>query len=280
MEMIAPLKKLIESLEARSKPENDLPVFAGVTLVLALTGFVWFIWKAAQVTQPWHYLPLVALVAVCLDLGLPFGQRRWRAPLLGLAIATAIIAIPTGYRDLKWRFTTVDLAAAKLKTSAMSEDFVIVTPWYAGISFNRYYQAQAPWTTLPTLTNHTIHLATGVLDQMEKPHAMQPILEKISATLQAGHRVWVVGWMDVPPAGVPMPADLPPPPLKYAGWSYMPYALRWNAQVAQFLSNHSQQFSRLPLPIKGSANFNEDLGLFIATGWQNSNNFPARTPTP
>ncbi len=51
---------------------------------------------------------------------------------------------------------------------------------------------------------------------MQTRDAIQPVLEQIAATLQSGHRVWVVGVMDIPKPGAPMPAGLPPPPLEYS----------------------------------------------------------------
>lgn len=242
-------------------------LFAGVTLVGALAGFAWFLWVAAFQTQPWHFLPLLALVAACFDFGLPLDSKKFRAPLLGFALATVAVAVPFAQRDLRWRFTSIDLLAEKLSAEAAPGDFILVTPWYGGITFQRYFHGATPWTTLPPLAEHSFHHLGGMFGQMQTPHALQPVFAQIDATLKSGHRVWVVGWMDVPPPGVPLAEDLPPPPLKSTGWSDTPYSLRWTSQTAQLLSNHSLRFARADRPGQ-LVNFEENFTLLTADGWR------------
>ena len=60
----------------RTPPANDavtenLPLFAGVTLLTAIAAFAGFLWFAALSTEPWYFLPLMALAAVCFEIGLP-----------------------------------------------------------------------------------------------------------------------------------------------------------------------------------------------------------------
>jgi len=117
-------------------------------------------------------------------------------------------------------------------------------------------------------TNQAPDFFFRVMEQMTNTAALQPVFAKISETLQAGHRVWVVGWMNAPAPGAPPPADLPPAPLKFTGWSDTPYTIRWNEQVAHFLTHHSREFGRIPVPVKGEVNYHENLNLFIASGWQ------------
>jgi hypothetical protein len=251
---------------------DDLPLFAATTLLAALAGSIGFLWYAALPTQPWYFLPLVALLAVCFDFGVPVVSlpRHLRAGLFGLIAATALIATPFAQRDLDWRFTNVDRLARQLAGEAAPQDLIIVTPWYCGITFERYFKAPTPWQTLPPLADHSRHRYDLVQEQMKTPDALQPVFEKVAATLQSGHRVWVVGQMQIPEPGTPLPGDLPPPPLGKFGWSDSPYCVRWAAQAAGFLENHSLQFERVDHETNSNVSFNEDMQLFEASGWKDS----------
>lgn len=251
---------------------DDLAAFAGATLLAALVGFTGFLWFAALPTQPWYFLPPAAMTAVCLDLGLPLPSlnRLCRVAFLVLAAAIALLAVPFAQRGLNQRFTNVDVLARRLAAEASARDFVIVTPWYCGVSFERYFKSATPWQTLPPLGDHSAHRYDLFREQMKTPGALQSERDQIAATLQGGHRVWVVGNMDIPRPGSRQPADLPLPPLPGYGWSDIPYFENWTDQTAWFLENHSLQFERLDAGTNESVNLNEDLQLFVARGWKNS----------
>ncbi|HEY5298499.1 MAG TPA: hypothetical protein VIK59_11300 [Verrucomicrobiae bacterium] len=251
---------------------NDLSLFAGTTLLAAVLGFILFLWLAAFPAQSWYLLPLMALIAVCFEIGLPEWRGKMRAIFFGLVAATALIALPTASRDLHHRFTNVDLWAKDLTTAAAPEDYVVVVPWLYGITFDHYFTGPAAWTTLPPLADHSVHRYDLVKLQIQNTNAIQPVLEKILTTLQSGHRVWILaamGWMDIPDAGTVAPASLPPAPLKNSGWSEAPYTLVWSSQAAHLLGDHALQFSRVKNSAAGMQVI-ENMELFMAEGWKNS----------
>ena len=45
-------------------------------------------------------------------------------------------------------------SGCRLTAEAGPKDFVIVAQWFCGLTFDRYYQGTAPWSTLPPLTDH------------------------------------------------------------------------------------------------------------------------------
>jgi len=257
---------------AKEISPEDLPIFAGATLLAALVGFTGFLWFAAVPTQPWYFLPLAALTAMCFDFGLPLLSlnKLCRTASLVLALAFAVLAVPAAHRNLNWRFTNVDELARDVAKAVAPQDFVIVTPWFCGVSFERYFKSATPWQTVPPLADHSTHRYDLFREQMKTPDALQPEFDQIAATLQAGHRVWVVGKLDIPPPGTPPPADLPPAPLKNSGWSDVPYFQNWTKQVAWFLENHSVHFVRVDTETNDNVNFNEDLQVFEARGWLDS----------
>jgi hypothetical protein len=192
-----------------------------------------------------------------------------------------MISFPIARRDLDYRFTNIDGWARGLMAEASPQDFVVVTPWFCGISFEHYFKSSTPWTTLPPLSDYSAHRYDLVQIQMEKSNAMQPVLDEIASTLRSGHRVWVLaitGLVKIPDPKKPPPPDLPPPPLPETGWANDPYEYVWTSQVTHFLGRHSHQFGRVKNPGAGVPTA-EDMDLFLAEGWTDSgSSVPATNP--
>jgi len=222
-------------------------LFAGTTLLASLVGYFIFLRMAAMITSPWYFLPLLAVGASCFDLGIPLAKlpRSLRTLVWAVLIATVGIAVPFAARDLNCRFTNADLVADRLQSEISPQDYVVVTPWYLGISFNRYYHGPAVWDTLPPVADHSAYRFDLVATANKEPHPDQPVMDRIASTLQAGHRVWVVGWMRVPAPG------------KTAA-----------TEVGRFIAMHSQSFETLDLQIKGPTSDYEDESLLRASGWK------------
>ena len=227
--------------------------------------------------QPWYFLPLMVVAAMCFDAACSTLPRRICCLFLAGVVITAVISFPVARRDLNYRFTNLDTWARGLTAEAAPGDFAIVTPWFCGITFDHYFHSPTPWTTLPPLADHSTHRFDLVREAIQKPGVMQPVLEKIAATLQAGHRVWLlapVGALKIPAPGTPAPADLPPAPLPGSGWVEDPYEFVWSMQAMQFLSIHSRAFG-LVTNSDASPHIAENMELFLAEGWENSG-----TPAP
>lgn len=247
---------------------EDTRLFAAATLLTGLVAFGAFHWFAALPAKPWYLLPLLAMAAACFDTGLPPLPRPLRVALLGVVLATAAIAVPCACQPLSGRLTNVDLLARRLTAEATPGDFIIVAPWYCGLTFDRYYKGAAAWSTLPPLKDHSLHRYDLLRAQLQNPAAIQPVLAQIATTLQAGHTVWVAGHMHIFRAGTPPPADLPPAPLPASGWADAPYQRIWLSQVACFLGDHTRRLERVYTSAAGEVNSNEDLELVRASGWQ------------
>lgn len=248
---------------------GDLALFGSVTLLVAAVGFAAFLWYAALPTEPWYFIPLLALAAVCFEIGLPV-RGHVRAVVLGFSIVVVGFAGVVVFADQKavnWRLTNVDLLCPHLAAAAAPEDLVVVSPWYCGIPFQRYFKSATPWETAPPISDHSLARYDLICEQMKKSGVMQPLMTQAEATLRAGNRVWLVGMMAVPAPGVPLPADLPPPPLPHSGWADRPYTVTWVMQLNQFLSNHSREFKMVYETPVGNLNFMENLQLYRVEGW-------------
>lgn len=244
-------------------------MFAAVTLIAVAILFLTFLHFAAAGARPWYFLPPMALAAACFDFGIPLVclPRLLRATVLGLLMGTALAGVLFASTDLRGHFTDVDKLAKQIEKTSSPGDFVIVTPWFCGLTFDRYFHGTAQWQTLPPLADHTTHRYDLVLQQMQDTNSLALILEKISTTLRAGHRVWIVGLADFSRIEKAEPTILPPPPLKGHGWSDTPYTESWSARTAYFISQHSEHFETSSTS-GNQPNFQENLRLFVASGWR------------
>jgi hypothetical protein len=251
---------------------SALLLFAAVTISTVLILFVCFLWFAAVPVRPWYWVPPLALIAICFDLATPWAHlpRLPRLIALALTFGIALLSATASAQRLRVPFTNVERITRQLNASMSPGDFVLVTPWYLGISFQHYSSQNAgiSWQTLPPLSDHLTHRYDLVLAQMQNPNAVQKVFETASETLRAGHRVWVAGSMSIPGPRTPVPAPLPPPPLPRSGYSDWPYANSWSAQTACHLARHSTRFEQVSPPGSGAEAVDEHFDLFVVEGWR------------
>jgi hypothetical protein len=244
---------------------RGLILFAGTSLVSWVAGFAFFLKLAELPTQPWYYVPLMVFSAVCLDT-IFLAAWRWARPaamiLAALAIsATFLFELPA----VICRQTNVDFIAAQLSTQVAPNDYVIVHPFYCGVTFKRYYKAAAPWTTLPPFEDYTLQRYDLLKAKMQEKDPIAPVIDRITSTLQSGNRVWLVG--NMPVTQEPLTEILPTPnnPL---GWSDAPYSFYWGVQVTQFLSAHSRRAAVVVDPSTVCVNPFENLPVVVVIGWK------------
>jgi hypothetical protein len=214
-------------------------------------------------------MPPLALAAACFDFGIPLARfpRLVRVSAFGLLIGTALAALPMTVSDLRGQLTNTDRLAARIAAEASPQDFIIITPWYGGITFSRYYHGPASWDTLPPLADHTLHRYDLVLDNMKDTNSLAPVLDKITATLRSGHRVWIVGQLEWPPDVSQVPPVLPAAPLPGYGWSDLPYMGSWAWRTSYLIAKHSDHFTPVQMPDDGLPKFQENFHLYLAEGW-------------
>jgi hypothetical protein len=259
-----------------------LILFCGVAMIAGVAGFVFFLRAANMPTAPWYFMPLIGFVAVCLDAILAQSEK-WIQSVIAVVVGlAALITISADAEALKCRQTNVDLIAAQLTARADAQDFIIVQPWFDGVSFARYYKGAASWNTLPPLAEHDIHRYDYLKAEMQKTNAIEPTIDQIAATLQSGHRVWTVtavadvGGTVIPPPGSEPQTYLPLPPLKYSGWADTHYTLVWESQAMDFIANHSRRFEHVRIVVNQPVNHNENLRLLVAEGWTTNSAAPSQ----
>jgi hypothetical protein len=239
-------------------------LFGGVTLLVSVGAFSWFLVRAGLPTQPWYYVPALVVAAVCVDLMLP----AWAAAR-GIVVAVAAVALalawPYGTEALRLRRTNIDRLAAQVAASAEPTDLVVVHPWYYGATFARYYHGRAPWTTVPPLGDHRLHRYDLFKAEMRKAQPLQPVLEQVAATLRAGRQVWIVGM--IPLDGTP-PIPVNPAPDNPWGWLDEQYSIAWGTQVGAFLLTYAEHGVVVSGPEPSGVDPLENLPLLYVVGWK------------
>jgi hypothetical protein len=269
------LGQLFAAQSEKKNCQSELSLFAGITLVLGLAGFWFFIKSSGLPTKVWYYIPALVFAAVCCDAILPRAHRAARFGILGVTIVSAFLACASGYSELRWRQTNGDLVAAEVSQKAGARDLIVVYPWYDGVTFFRYYTGNAAWTTLPPLADHRFHRYDLLKAELQTTNAIGSVLEQAEAVLRAGNKVWVVGEFRDPPANESEPGDLPPAPNGPRGWYDEPYTHAWDVKFDYFLSHNAASVTLLDGYPTNSVNPLETMTLVVAQGWR-----PANTHSP
>jgi len=247
--------------------KQDVVLFSVAALLTGTTAYVVFLLRLSYPMQPWYFLVLMAMGAASLEgiLSTATGSGTLRLLRVALAVAVMAFALPGVWRVAHVRRTNLDLVAAKLASMASKNDLVVVSPWYNGVSFDRYYRGSAEWVTVPPVPVHGIHRYDLMKQAMMSPDAMRPVLERIRAVLGGEHRVFWVGELTAPSPGQPPPVLAPAPRTPWA-WQEHPYIRSWVLQAGSLLQRHARRVVSVPVPVDGPVNGYENLPVLMIEG--------------
>jgi hypothetical protein len=261
-------ERVIQNAAGSEDSTRNRALFAGLALVLGVLGFGFFVSMAQLPTEAWYFLVPMGFAAVCCDAILADSSVAMRWAVVGLAVIAGVLAYPSSIAAMKFRQTDADIVARQLAGEAAPNDLVVVNPWYCGVSFDRYYHGPAPWTTLAGLSDYRYHRYDLLKQKLAMAHPTRAEMDRVAATLQAGHRVWVVGWIPaVPVAGGP-PPDLPPAPSGPSGWFDEPYNQAWGAQLDYLVETRALVASSVPVASKAPISGFENMRLYVFAGWR------------
>ena len=282
----------IRARRAPSEPASTAnpALYCGVLVVAAMVFYFAGLMAAKVRTEPWYYVPLMALLAPAVDVviaGATTGtaafnlrRRKSRTPAPRMfarpviAMAVAAVTIWPAWIQLSKPRTSMDSAAGLISREAAPADLVVVFPFFYGVSFQRYYHGTAPWISVPPIDDLRIHRYDLVKQRLMEPtETMAPVFARMSETMKSGHNVWIVGSLPPPDAGV-RPVDLPPAPAA-GGWNCGPYLHVWGQEVAQFLEDHATRGRIAQGLSNGKVNFFEDVPVTVPSGWKEA---PATRP--
>jgi hypothetical protein len=261
---------LLQHKSARRSRTTPLAVFGLLSCALALICYFIFLKALGYPTQDWYYLSLIAVLVLGLDItaGVLAERLDWVAALrLALAVGvTAVLAKPA-FTEARTRMSNVDLVAAELKRRAAPEDFIVVAPWYLGISFRSHDPLGTAWETLPPMRDLRIHRYDLLKEQMTLPDPLEPLQRRIADTLRSGHRLWIVGGLTYSRPGESPPFRAPAP-YDRVGWRESAYMAAWSRQMGYFVQTHGLRRRAVevtaPTPINGF----ENVQLTAVEGWR------------
>lgn len=214
--------------------------------LLALTYTVFLIWSDYAV-RPWYLLALMLVLAAVIEAGLaswtdlPPAVRLLR---LALALVIGTVAAVNAPAELTRRATNMPDLIAAIEREGGPNDLIVVTEWYAGLTFNHLYRGKKAWMTIPDMGAHSVHRWDTLKERLQDRNGIARELEQIQRTIHAGHRVFVIGGF--PRANPQMVrGQLPPAPHPEAGWAYNYYTGYWAAQIGVLLLSNATQASVL-----------------------------------
>jgi len=253
----------------RPSPEWDVLLFSTLLPVAAAVSYYLFLHLLSYLARPWYFLALLSIVAVSLDcLAAGLVNITWiRVGRLLFAMAALMILPFNAWPKIVERQSNIDVVAKKVTELAKPADLVVVAPWQYGVSFTRYYNGAAPWTTLPKIDDLRVHRYDLFREKMISPHPIDDVLEKVGQTLEAGNRVWFVGGLKHLHE-TRAPRLLLPAPDPTVGWDNVAYSQSWLEQLSAFVHAHGQRGQTIGLPSAGAVNELENVPLIVVDGWQ------------
>src|SRR5207253_2469437 len=181
----------------------------------------------------WTWLALgVGLIGSCL-----FAFSGRLTAIFDLERNGVMFACASLYARASMRMTNCDKIAIAVEQRASSEDLIIVTSFFYGVSFQRYYHGQASWLAVPPVADFSLHRWDLLREAMARPDPMPDLLSHAETVLRDGHRLFLVGKL-----GPPLPEEaesLPPAPQTEFGWQMEPYVQSCKAELTYWIKHHT-----------------------------------------
>lgn len=222
-------------------------LFMGLALVLGSGGYALFLLGSQLATQRWYYVGILGFLALGLDVVIDLLVRASpaaRIARLGCVGVVAALLVPTVFAQVQVRMTNLDLIAAELTRQGRKDDLIVVNPWWYGVTFARSYRGAAAWTTLPEMPDLYVQRFDLMRAQMASPEPLNALTERVGRTLQEGHRVYVVGGLDLSELR-PVPSL---PRFPEGPQNLNPYMKVWQRQLAYFIQQRARRVGELTMP--------------------------------
>jgi hypothetical protein len=246
---------------------KDLVIYHFTILCAGVIGYCWFLWRLSYFMQPWYYLALLALIAVCAD-GL---IASFRSDFLRVLVCIAVVGFCLTTARLVWfdaglRKTAMDSDARELQRLSKKGDLILVSPWYYGVGFERYFHGPADYVTVPPISFLSYHKYDLLIPSMQNTRAMDSTITRAANVLKSGHVVFLFGEFLYPSNDFIYPTIDGPAPQNSFGWNDGQYYDLWQRQVVYVLARHSGQTVPVATDSAG-VSYYERPWLFAMRGW-------------
>jgi len=266
----AGLLALVKPAQIRlEQTDADQLGFVFVALIIGTFGTVTFFHSVRWPTSIWYYMPLLAVTVCCFHraiAAIPLPGKRTRLFVNALPTALAVALLPATFANAQTRLTNADLMANAIARYATKDDLVVVNPCPYAISFQRYYHGSAPWTTIPALSDYSLHRWDLFKTSIATTNPESAVLHRVAETLRSGHRVFLIG--DFPQSDGIAPQPLLPAPNSEYGWSLGSYRKRWSLEMSYLIKMHTIRGALLLAGETYQLSDLENLRTMIVEGWR------------
>jgi hypothetical protein len=185
---------------------------------------------------------------------------------LGLALFVATTSIRPLHERAHMRMTNCDIIANLLEQRASRDDLIIVTSFFYGVSFQRYYHGEAEWLAVPPVADFSLQRWDLLKEAIGRPDPVPELVARAETVLRTGHKVFLVGKLGPP---LPeQPESFPPAPQTEFGWQMEPYLGQWKAELTYWIEHHALHGNNLSIQVGQELNPLEELGAFEVSGWR------------
>jgi hypothetical protein len=247
------------------KWRNQTVVYATLVFLLATLFQIGFLARLGLPPRAWYFLIWLAPIMICADAIWSSFKPVVQTGRAAAVVLVALLCSPACWSGTALRHTNIDLLAAKLHAEKKPEDFVLVAPWFDGVSLCRYYSA-TNFTTLPPMSEIRIHHYDLMKRAMESSDPIGPLAARIVETLRGGHTLWIVGSLKFPQQGENVPQY--PPYHKGIGINDAAYYFSWSEQLGKLVQEHAIKGDVITVPTPGPIDPLENINLIAISGWR------------
>jgi hypothetical protein len=262
---------LIDPVKASPLDSRDLLLFAFFAVVGGIISYLGFLGLSEFPTQPWYFLPLMAFVAAASDAALSNWCHRYRAWSAAFIVIMVFVPFPAIWKLVEYRQTNIDLIAAELNQQAKPGDLILVSPFFFGITFDRYYKGPVAWTTLPPMNDHRFHRIDLLRQTLCSKPLLKNVLTQAERSLASGHTLWLVGmWPPLQP-GETAPPDLPEPPQPGQSFGFAESSMCtyiWERQIVYLTATRARHGAVVPVQPTIPISEVENVRLIKVNGWR------------
>jgi len=248
--------------------KSDRATFGGATVLVCIVATVTFLCAAHYLVFPRYFLPVMAIIALSIHIFWSALPNRFLIRTIGLCLALLVCAasLKSLCQRANTRMTNCDQIAEIVEQRAVPDDLIIVTSFFYGISFQRYYHGDAPWLAVPQVSDFTLHRWDLLREAMAQPDPVPELVLRAEAVLRAGHKVFLVGKLG--PSPPERPESFPPAPQTDFGWQMESYLAQWKSELTYWIEHHAVNGRDLSIQDAQPVNPLEGLGLFEVCGWR------------
>ncbi len=240
-------------------------IYCAAVLLSGVLLFFGFLRGLGVQTPRWYFLILLAPTALVIDvISGSASSNLIRYSRIVAALGIAVFTVPLSFSGVQLRQTNVDLIAKTLQEKVQPGDMVLVSPWYYGVSLQRYCDAKA-FITLPPMDEIRIHRYDIMKRYMMSEKPIAPLLDQIQKTLREGHTLWIVGLVIIQPNLVP---PVYPPYQPGSAVNDAAYFSSWLQEIGSLLQSRATKADQFPIPSSEQINPLENLSLYAISGWR------------